>query len=155
MDQDVFRETYQEINERPCPFEKAVLTNQCECRHAERFCIAEREGLRCLSGPGQQRCLTWLEAVREQARFALKTPTHPEQKMLGHGKAISIQVGGLRGLHIALHPDDTPPVVIADVDALLREALARYGDFGQVDAQSVIQQIAAYKSKKRARRKRR
>lgn len=155
MDQDAFRETYREINERPCPFEKAVLTNQCECRHAERFCIAEREGLSCLSDAGQQRCLQWLERVREQARFALKTAAHPDQPALGHGKAIAIQVGGLRGLHVTLHPDEGPPVIISDVDALLREALARHGDFGQVDMQAVIQQVAAYKSKKRARRNRR
>ncbi len=154
MDQDAFRETYREINERPCPFEKAVLTNQCGCRHAERFCIAEREGLSCLSDAGQRRCLQWLENVREQARFALKTATHPDQPALGHGKAIAIQVGGLRGLRLALHPDENPPVLIADVDALLREALTRYSDFEQVDMQAVIQQIAAYKSKKRARRNR-
>ena len=31
MDNDVFRSTYRAINERFCPYEKSILTNNCEC----------------------------------------------------------------------------------------------------------------------------
>ncbi len=154
MDQDAFRQTYREINERDCVFEKAVLTNQCGCRHAERFCIAEREGLACHSAEGRARCAAWLELVHEQARFAFKT-AGSERPALGHGKAIAAQVGGLRGLRRVLRPDESAPAaVIADVDGLLREALGRFGRFERVPMQAVIQQVAAYKIKKRARRRR-
>ena len=44
MDQDIFRRTYKEVNERFCAFEKGVLTNNCNCSQAEKFCIAERTG---------------------------------------------------------------------------------------------------------------
>jgi hypothetical protein len=47
MDQDAFRQTYQDINERFCAFEKAILTLQCQCSEAHKFCIAEREGVHC------------------------------------------------------------------------------------------------------------
>ena len=104
MDQDAFRQTYREVNEVFCAFEKGVLTNQCGCRCAERFCIAEREGVHCRSEPGQARCLRWLELLREQARFALRT--EEDRRILPHGKAIRLQVGGMRGLLRVLGGDE-------------------------------------------------
>ena len=43
MDNEAFRTTYRAVNERFCPYEKAILTNQCCCSRAKRFLIAERE----------------------------------------------------------------------------------------------------------------
>ena len=57
MDQDLFRQTYREVNEVFCAFEKSVLTNECSCHLAERFCIAEREGVHCRERRSQTRCL--------------------------------------------------------------------------------------------------
>ena len=48
MDNEVFRDTYHAINERYCPYEKAILTNNCSCSKAQRFCIPEREGAQTL-----------------------------------------------------------------------------------------------------------
>ena len=40
MDQDAFRQTYREVNERFCAYEKAVLTNKCACSQSERSTLA-------------------------------------------------------------------------------------------------------------------
>lgn len=88
MDQDAFRSTYREVNERFCAFEKSILTNQCQCSQAEKFCIAEREGVHCKIDAGQGRCLKILDILRHQARFALKT-NDQNSKILPHGKAIN------------------------------------------------------------------
>ena len=103
MDNQVFRETYDAINERYCPFEKSILTNQCACSRAQRFCIAEREGVHCQADEAQARCIGLLQLLRNQARFALKTTDG--SAALAHAKAMRVQVGGLRGLHRALHPE--------------------------------------------------
>ena len=103
MDQDAFRKTYRSMNERFCAYEKSILTNQCECSQAQRFCIAEREGVRCGSAPAQAQCLQLLDFLRGQARFALKSTE--ERATMPHGKAMKIQVGGMRGLKAALAPD--------------------------------------------------
>ena len=100
MDQDAFRRTYRDVNERQCAYEKSVLTNECSCSCAQRFCIAEREGVHCRSETGQARCLRWLDLLREQARFALRT--EEERQLLPHGKAMRLQVGGMRGLQRVL-----------------------------------------------------
>lgn len=154
MDQDEFRQTYREINEVFCAFEKSVLTNECACRHAERFCIAEREGVHCRSPRGQARCLAWLETLREQARFALRS--EEERRLLPHGKAIRLQVGGMRGLLRALSPagGDATPTTIDDVDTVLAAAEQRFGSLGKVPFSSIMRAVAAYQVRKRSRRSR-
>ena len=152
MDQDAFRQTYREVNEVFCAFEKSVLTNECRCRHTERFCIAEREGVHCKSEQSQQRCLHWLELLREQARFALRT--EEERRLLPHGKAIRLQVGGMRGVHKIMAGDDEPaPNPIDDVDQILTAAEQHFGTLEEVPFSEVMREVAAYQVRKRRRRK--
>ena len=152
MDSEQLRRTYRSFNERFCPFEKGILTNNCDCSKAQRFCIAEREGVNCKSDPAQARCLELLEMLRQKARFALKATD--ERAALPHAKAMRVQVGGLRGLHAATDPDAPVPVTIADIHATIDAAVVRFGDLGEIPVQPVIQQIAAYKGRPRMRRPR-
>jgi hypothetical protein len=147
MDQDAFRETYREVNENFCAFEKSVLINQCNCSKAERFCIAEREGVHCLSEEGQARCLDALSILRDHATFALRELTEGK---LPHGKAMRVQVGGMRGLNKLLNGDDTQ---VPDVDAILQAAIERWGSLEQLPFSEIMPSIAAYKGKTRARRR--
>lgn len=151
MDQDLFRQTYHEVNEISCAYEKSLLTNECECHLAERFCIAEREGVKCLAESSQQRCLRWLELLREQARFALRT--EEERRLLPHGKAIRLQVGGMRGLQRLL-ADDSEETLPRDVDQTLARAETRFGTLGAAPFSEVMRDVAAYKVRKRSRRRR-
>jgi len=147
MDQDAFRETYREVNENFCAFEKSVLINQCNCSKAERFCIAEREGVHCLSEEGQARCLDALSILRDHATFALRELTEGK---LPHGKAMRVQIGGMRGLNKLLNGDDTQ---VPDVDATLQAAIQRWGSLEQLPFSEIMPSIAAYKGKTRARRR--
>lgn len=151
MDQDAFRRTYRSVNERFCAYEKSVLTNQCECSQAERFCIAEREGVHCRSDEAQQQCIEVLALLREAARFALRSS--PDQAVLPHGKAMKIQIGGLRGIHLVLHPEMPPPQRIPDVHALICEAQERFGAFAALPFSTIMQQVAAYQGRARLRRR--
>ena len=153
MDQDLFRQTYREVNEVYCAFEKSVLTNECRCSLAERFCIAEREGVHCRTAASQARCLRWLELLREQARFALRT--EEERRRLPHGKAIRLQVGGMRGLLRLLHASpDGGRIEIEDVDGTLARAEARFGALERLPYSDIMRDVAAYQVRKRARRRR-
>jgi len=153
MDQDLFRQTYREVNEVYCAFEKSVLTNECRCVLAERFCIAEREGVHCRAESSQARCLHWLELLREQARFALRT--EEARRLLPHGKAIRLQVGGMRGLLKVLNrtPADGS-VDIDDVDGALSAAEAHFGALERLPYSDIMRDVAAYQVRKRARRRR-
>ena len=153
MDQDAFRETYHEVNERFCAFEKAILTQQCQCSEAQIFCIAEREGVHCNSDAGQQQCLQLLEVLRTQARFALRATSEERKNLLPHGKAIRIQVGGLRGLSAALNPGQPVPSRIEDVVDLVNRSIKHFGSLDKLPFSLVMQQISAYHSRVRSHRR--
>ena len=152
MDNEELRRTYGTINEHFCPFEKSILTNNCACNRARRFCIAEREGVACSSDQARSRCLELLGLLRRQARFALKTTG--EGTALPHAKAMRIQVGGLRGLHAVLAPGEPIPAKIEDIDGTIEAVLARFGDLASLPFQPIIQQVAAYKGRRRLRKSR-
>ncbi len=154
MDQDAFRKTYHEVNERFCAFEKAILTQQCQCSEAHKFCIAEREGVHCNSDAGQQQCLLLLEVLRTRARFALRATSEDQKNLLPHGKAIRIQVGGLRGLHLALNPEEEIPLRIENVIDLVSRTINHFGGLDELPFSLIMQQISAYQSRTRSRRSR-
>ena len=151
MDQDTFRKTYREVNERFCAFEKSILTNRCDCSRAERFCIAEREGVHCTAEEGQQRCLLALKLLREQAHFALRT--HEDKATLPHGKAMRIQVGGMRGIQALIEPDATDPDAVPDVYTLLSLAERRYGNLHALPYSTIMPHIASYRGRPRRSRR--
>ncbi|HBH34918.1 MAG TPA: hypothetical protein DDW45_00430 [Gammaproteobacteria bacterium] len=152
MDQDAFRQTYHEVNERYCAFEKAILTQQCQCSEAHKFCIAEREGVHCNSDAGQQLCLQLLEVLRTRARFALRATAEERKNLLPHGKAIRIQVGGLRGLQVALNPGQPTPPRIESVIDLVNRAINHFGSLDKLPFALIMRHISAYQSKVRSRR---
>ena len=152
MDQEMFRQAYQAITEQGCPYEKTLLTHNGDCRHAQRFCIAEREGVRCGAPASQTRCEAFLALVRQNARFALKATD--QRPSLPHAQAMRVQVGGLRGLHAALEPDQPVPAQIPDIDQVLDTASHRFGDLARIPFQPILQQIAAFQGRKRSRDRR-
>ncbi|MEO5342074.1 MAG: hypothetical protein H7842_01835 [Gammaproteobacteria bacterium SHHR-1] len=153
MDQDAFRETYREINECFCIYEKPILMNRCHCPQAARFCIAEREGVECRSLSAQQQCREFLDSLRENARFALKSRS-PETP-LPHAKAMRLLMGGLLGLHRIRYPGDPTPVLIANVHGLLNDCIGHFGGIQRLPFARIIQQLAEYREPRRRTRRQR
>lgn len=150
MDQDAYRRTYREINERACVYEKSLLSRHCSCSQSTKVCIGEREGVQCISDEAQTQCIELQETLRKQARFTLKS--NDEKGMLPHGKAMRLQVGGLRGLFLVLHPDAQEiPDCIEDVYGIINRAKEIFGGLDSLPYQILIQQVAAYRGRGRGR----
>lgn len=150
MDQDAYRKIYRDMNERDCLFEKSVLANQCNCSQASRFYLAEREGVHCRSDDGQRRCEELLQLLRQHSRFALKSAN--QTGALPHAKAMRIQVGGLRGLYIALNPGKEAPTKVDDIFALVKSAADKFTSLERLPFQILIKHVAAYKGRIRRSR---
>jgi hypothetical protein len=145
MDHDTLRKTYSEMNERACTFEQVILAVQGKCVLANRFCLAEREGIHCRSDDAQKRCQELLEALRHHSRFTLKLGgTVP----LPHGKKMQIQMGGLRGVHAAVYPGLEIPNPIADIHGLVEAAEEQFGRLNDLPFQDIVKHIAAHKVRK-------
>lgn len=151
MDNDAFRKTYHEINERFCPFEKTILASQCTCSRAARFLMAEREGVNCKSDISQQQCLDFLDLLRRQSRFILKSSD--ARSALPHAQAMRLQVGGLRGLCCIIDPDSPVPEKIENVTGIVEAAVSRFGGLDRLPFQEIIKQIAAYKGRDHSNKK--
>jgi hypothetical protein len=152
VNSDISGQTYDDIYERFCPFEKSILTNHCRCTRARRFCIAEREGVNCSADDAQARCIELLDLLRTQARFALKTTA--ERSALPHAKAMRVQVGGLRGIHAAVQPEENVPERIDDIDATVEAAVRRFGSLDALPFQTIVQQITAFRGRRPLRERR-
>lgn len=149
MSNDRHASTCHELDERACAFEQAILTNNAACSLASKRCIGEGEGVQCGCGEAQAACVALLAILRRQARFALHTVD--EQGALPHAKAMRVQIGGLRGLHAAMAPDEPVPGRIPDIRRTVAAALDELGDLSRLPFQEIVREIAAYRQRRRLR----
>jgi hypothetical protein len=151
MDENEYRSAYHSINTSRCVFEKSILTLNCQCRHAHKFNLAEREGIRCSDEQSQTRCSRFLNSVRQQARFALKL-TDIVGNLLPHSKEIQVQKGALLGLD----PErpNLPDTPIADISSLLEKAAREYGaNLESLPYPEMVKSIVHHPARKRRRQR--
>ncbi len=160
-DEHEFRRLRQTAVPQPCAFERALLARCAGCSLARPVLLAERESIGCSSAPAGERCRAYRGLLRESARFALRIDAGGP---LPFAKEIRLQCGGLIGLDDSLREDvhggaapasapaSAPAAALADVDALLREALARYGGLEALPYSRIIRAVIRYEPRPRARR---
>ena len=148
MEEDEFRKTYRNLIEFPCPFEKAILGNHCQCQNSKRVHLAERHAAGCNSENAQIHCLQLLAVLRDKARFSLRLSS--VTGILPHGKEMKVQVGGLRGIQVAV---DDPEQDLSNIFGLLVKALHKFGSLENLPFQTIVQSIAKFEGRpKRGKR---
>ncbi|MBI5891108.1 MAG: hypothetical protein HZB47_10575 [Nitrosomonadales bacterium] len=137
MDEAAFRRKLSEAIERPCTFEKAVLGNCVSCACSQRIQIAERELVTCQNPVSLSRCTELHELLRHGFAFALGK-IHGDS-VLSHSQEMRVQCGGLAGLQQVMN--DTPQV--DNVDALLVDALQKWGELADIPYSEVVHAAAS------------
>lgn len=150
MDEDEYKATYNEIAAVRCVFEKALTNNLAKCTLSQHFCLADREGYSCKSAEKASICSELLKNIRENSRFLFKLVRTGEP--LPHNMEIRVQVGGIEGLNNTLHPEHAQKNV-ADVVAVVDEAVSTYGSLAKLPYREIVQTVAAMKVRKRSRKK--
>jgi hypothetical protein len=151
VEEDQYRKTYRNLNERRCVFEKAILSRRCDCMCATRFYLADREGVACDASQAHQRCEQLIRLLRENAKFALKVTAIEGE--LPHAKEIKVQNGGLLGLQHLLRPDLNAENVI-DVAALATLGERTYGTLEKFPYREIVKSIVAFEGRRRPRSRR-
>lgn len=128
-----------------CPFEKAIISGQCNCEYAGRSALGEHLGVTCRGGLVQMNCVTLLELLRERSRFALKV-TGTEQ--LPFGKELKAMIGGLQGLQHVMRGDPLDAHV-PNIHGLVAAAQAQFGGLSALPFERVVQGVTAYQSRRR------
>lgn len=149
MDEQEFKQIYQEVNDRRCVFEKAALTRMFACEKLIRMNIAEREAAGCSNPAAQAQCDCLLEQLRRSAAFALKL-THVSGP-LPHAKELKVQCGGLLGLQRNVE-GDTEARGVANVFGLVEAAKEAFGDLDDFPYQDIVQSVTHFQGRRPRRR---
>lgn len=137
-----FKRTYFTLNQRPCPFEKAILSSRCNCSQSQRLYLAEREGITCISEEIYSLCSVLLEQLCIKAQFALKLMRTGEP--LPHAKAMKVQCGGLLGLQTILQNKSSDNQHVEDISTLILQAITTFKQFEQLPYQEIVKFISTY-----------
>lgn len=132
MDETIFRQKLQGMQQHPCPFQKAILNTCAACSRSVRVQIAEREVVACGEPASQLRCLELHRHLRHNFGFVVGN-LHDEVP-IPHGQEMRIQCGGLRGLGVVLAADPE----IRDIDALLDRIAQTVASLDSIDFSAVI-----------------
>ena len=141
--EDAYRLARKAYIEHSCPFERALLSGCAGCGRSRKLNLAEREAIACGDPVVRQDCLSFYQALHENAQFALKiNPDAPWP----FGKEIRAQCGGVRGLSTALDGagDDT-----TDVAATVLQGRERFAGCDQFPYSEIMRAVVHYEPRKR------
>jgi hypothetical protein len=142
VDEQAFRSALKEMDKAECPFAKAVLGSRAACSRAQRFYLADREGVECREAVARMNCLAYLERVRAAAGPRLGGPA--PLGTLPHGVAMKLQVGGALGLAEALGEAGA-----SDIAALVATAVAREGGLDGLPLDAIAEAVLAFEPRRR------
>ena len=125
---------------RPCPFERALLSRCVSCMHARKLLLAEREAISCGDEAANQSCQVFHQALHVNARFALHMDA---SQAWPFGKEIRAQCGGVLGLREALGLDQ------ADVATLVAEGAQHYGGIDRFPYSEIMRAVVHYEPRKK------
>lgn len=149
MDETEYRQTYREINERRCVFEKAVNARRCSCKLSQRFNLADREGISCTSDNGCRLCTQLLDLLRKNASFALQMTTVPGP--LPHAKEVKVQIGGMLGIQKLLSPETRDDELVRDINGLAETAIEQFGSLDKLPYSEIVKSIVNFEGRLRRR----
>lgn len=147
MEENEYRDTYKSINPTRCVFEKSINSRRCQCALAQRFNLADREGVRCTVDLAQQRCVALLKVMRGKALFAMRLTKI--EGLLPHGKEVKVQTGGLLGLQKLLNPTLAEKPNVDDIQSVLNDAIDAYGSIEQLPFDQLMPDIVRFEGRNR------
>ena len=142
VDEQAFRSALRELDKAECPFAKALLASRASCSRAQRFYLADREGVECREAVARMNCVAYLERLRAAAGPRLGGPA--PLGALPHGVAMKLQVGGAQGLAEALGEAGA-----GDVAALVATAIAREGGLDGLPLDAIVEVVIAFEPRRR------
>ncbi|MDP1646232.1 MAG: hypothetical protein Q8L71_12160 [Thiobacillus sp.] len=141
--EDAYKLARKAYIEHSCPFERALLSRCVNCGRSRKLNLAEREAIACGDVVMREHCLTFYQALHENAQFALKiNPDAPWP----FGKEIRAQCGGVRGLAEAM---DATADEATDIAATVLQGEERFGGCAEFPYSEIMRAVVHYEPRKR------
>jgi len=150
MDEGAYKSSYNELTPVRCVFEKALTNHQAKCALSTHFCLADREGYSCENEGSSSKCRQFLEILREKSTFVLKL--HEIEGPLPHNMEIRVQVGGISGvakLFDKTLAEQTGGVKVADIQAILNQAITQFGSLETLPYSQIIQSVVQFQGRRK------
>ena len=147
MEENQYRDTYHNVNQLRCIFEKSINSRRCQCSLAHRFCLADREGVSCSVDLAQTRCQTLLNSLRHNASFTMRLTR--VEGALPHARELKVQVGGLLGLQHLIQPGTSTEqqLLIQDIHRLINSAIEKYTTMDNFPYDEVVKEINKFEGR--------
>ena len=141
--EDAYKLARKAYIEHSCPFERALLSRCVSCDRSRKLNLAEREAIACGDAVMREHCLTFYQALHENAQFALKiNPDTPWP----FGKEIRAQCGGVRGLAEAM---DAVGEEATDIATTVLQGKQRFGGCAEFPYSEIMRAVVHYEPRKR------
>ncbi len=141
--EDAYKLARKAYIEHSCPFERALLSRCVVCSRSRKINLAEREAIACGDPEVRVHCMTFHQALHENAQFALRVnPDAPWP----FGKEIRAQCGGVRGLAEAQGVEGDEAT---DVAGAVLQALVRFGSHEAFPYSEIMRAVVHYEPRKR------
>ncbi len=143
MDEYAYRSTFNDLNQYPCPFAKAILTSRYACEKFQRINLAEREAAACTSPQAHAICEQLLELLYLKVRFAIGIVDLAQP--IPHAKAMRTQCGGMIGLRELLKVQYSEFYEVDNIYALVQIAIENYESLDKLPFADIVNHVRQYK----------
>jgi hypothetical protein len=141
--EDAYKLARKAYIEHSCPFERALLSRCVGCNRSRKLNLAEREAIACGDAAVREHCLTFYQALHENAQFALKlNPDAPWP----FGKEIRAQCGGVRGLAEAMAGEADEAT---DIAATVLHGIEHFGGSAEFPYSEIMRAVVHFEPRKR------
>lgn len=130
-----------------CVYAHLIQSLKCDCPHARKNCIAEKEFGVCAEQKSSLKCQALYQSIKEKSHFALHTHTNQE---LSVGQKNKIKLGGLLALQTLL---DEKKIKIENVDTLVKAIEIKWGGFETLPFSQLMPKISSFKFRQQSKNK--
>lgn len=130
---------------RKCPFSAPLITHQFGCGRSQEVVRRGGAEIDCTDASACQRCVQLFERLKAAALPAFGV--EDDLLSMPHSVLVKIQHGGLLGLQRILVAAAAVTERVEDIDRLVNEAQARYGETVPVEA--VVADMTTFKLRAR------
>ncbi len=136
--------------ENHCAFSQTLIGGQFTCAHAEAVVRRGGAEIACRSADASLRCATLLQSLKDAA-----LPTFgvtDDLLSMPHSVLVKIQFGGLLGVRRLLDAGGDATGSVADINALLEQALDKFGILNAIPCADIIDDMTGFQPRRRGKR---
>lgn len=130
-----------------CPYSGTLVSEQFACPLAKTVVRRGGPEVECTSQVAHTRCASLFQRMKEVALPAFGV--EDDLLAMPHSVLVKIQYGGLLGLQRILGEVSEETSTVADIDGLCESAVQRYNNVASIPCQTFVQDMTAYKLRRR------